>query len=108
MERSLNMRNYATKEQHDEWEKRYLNGETARSIAKDFPQFHESTISRYIKKIGISRGKGVLPEYIELKPKILTEYQEDKFATCSSLSRKYGINDRTISAWLQENSIPIK
>lgn len=102
------MRNYATKEQHDIWKERYLNGETARNIAKDFPQFHESTISRYIKNLGISRGKGNLPKYIKLKPQILIEYQEDKFATCSSLSRKYNINDRTISAWLQENNIPIK
>ena len=52
------MRKMVSEEEKETWKQRYLNGETARSIAKDFPQYHESTISRNIKKMGISRGKG--------------------------------------------------
>lgn len=38
----------------------------------------------------------------------MQEYQIDKFATCTSLAKKYGISDRTISIWLKQNNIPIK
>ena len=90
------------------WKERYLRGETARSIAKDYPQYHESTISRHIQKMGISRGKGKIAKYQEIEQQIIQEYQQDKFATCTSLSEKYGINDRTISNWLKEHNISIK
>ena len=52
------MRKKVSEEEKQIWKERYLNGETARDIAKDFPQYHESTISKNIKKMGISRGKG--------------------------------------------------
>ena len=50
------MRKKVTNEEKEEWKRRYLLGETARSIAKDYPQYNESTVSRNIKKMGISRG----------------------------------------------------
>lgn len=50
------MRKYVSDEEKEIWRERYLKGETARDIAKDYPQYHESTISRNIKKMGISRG----------------------------------------------------
>lgn len=51
------MRNKISREEEQIWKERYLAGETCRNISKDFPQYHESTISRHIKKMGISRGK---------------------------------------------------
>ena len=51
------MRKLVNEKQKQEWKNRYLKGETARDIAKDYPQFYESTISRHIKKMGISRNR---------------------------------------------------
>lgn len=97
------MKSKINEEQKKEWVVRYLAGETARSISKDYP-ISESTVSRYFQKIGINRGRGskFTPEFIE---KILKEYQEDKYATFSSLSQKYNICDRTISEWVTKNNI---
>lgn len=102
------MKKIVSEEEKNIWKQRYLNGETARNIAKDFPQYNETTISRHIKKMGISRGKGKIAEYKDLEEIIIQEYQDDKMATCSSLSLKYKINDRTISKWLKNHNIPIK
>lgn len=58
------MRKIVTEEEKAIWKERYLAGETARNIAKDFPQYNESTISKHIRKMGISRGKGNLYEFV--------------------------------------------
>lgn len=102
------MKKYATEEEKAIWKERYLNGETARSIWKDYPQYSESTISRNIKSMGISRGKGVKPELLKIKGKILQEYLDDKKATFTSLGKKYGVSDRTISTWVKEAGIETK
>lgn len=102
------MRKIITKEIEDEIVNRYISGETARSIAKDYPEFNENTISRHIRERGVSRGKGKKLEYISLEKTIIDEYQKDKYATCCSLGEKYGVNDRTISNWLKKNDIKIK
>ena len=102
------MRKIVSQEEKEEWKNRYLAGETARAIAKDFPQYNENTISRHIKKMGISRGRGKSFELEKIKPTILKEYQEDKYATCSSLARKYKLSDKTISTWLKQENIEIK
>ena len=102
------MRKIVTEEEKRMWAERYTKGETARSIAKDYPQYNENTISRHIRKMGLSRGKGVSFEYENLKPIIIQEYQNDKKATLISLSRKYNICDRTISEWLKAAGIEIK
>lgn len=101
------MRKTVTEEEHKEWIRRYLNGESCRSISKDY-SWNENTISRYINKQGISRGRGKTKSYIELEQKIIQEYQEDKKATFTSLSKKYNISDRTISQWIKKANIPIK
>lgn len=67
------MKKYVTEEQKQEWVMRYLAGETCRSIAKDY-EFHEDTISRTIRNLGLSRGKGNLPKYLKLKPIVLKDY----------------------------------
>ncbi len=97
-----------TLEEEQIWVERYIKGETCRSISKDYPQYSESTIQRHIKNLGLSRGKGHIKEKDDLKPKILKEYVNDKYATCTSLSKKYNISDRTISKWIKENNINIK
>lgn len=102
------MRKIVSQEEEQIWAKRYLEGETCRSISKDYPQYNENTISRHIKKLGLSRGKGRIKEKDDLKEKVLQEYCEDKYATCTSLGKKYGLSDRTISSWLKQNSIEIK
>lgn len=95
----------ATETEHKEWIDRYLQGETCRNISKDYP-FNENTISRYIRKQGISRGRG--KKEPNLEKIIIEEYQKEKDATCLSLGKKYNLSDRTISIWLKQNNIPIK
>lgn len=102
------MRKVVTNEEKEEWARRYLAGETCRAISKDYPQYNENTISKHIRKMGISRGKGHIKEKDDLKEIVLKEYCEDKYATCTSLGKKYGLSDRTISDWLKANNIKIK
>ena len=85
------MRKIVTQEEEQEWIRRYIAGETARNIAKDYPQYNENTISRHIKKKGFSRGKGHIKKYDELKPIIIQEFLSDKNITCTSLSKKYEV-----------------
>lgn len=101
------MRKIVTDEELREWKERQLAGETCRSISQDYA-YNESTISRHIRKMGISRGKGNLPQYLEIKPTILKEYQENKFVTLSDLAKKYNINEKTISSWIKQAGIKIK
>lgn len=101
------MRKIVTKEEEQEWAKRYLEGETCRKISEDYP-YNENTISKHIKKMGISRGRGHLKEKDDLKPIILKEYVEDKYATFTSLGEKYHLSDRTISSWVKESGIEQK
>lgn len=102
------MRKKVSQEEINEWVRRYEVGETCRSISKDYPQYNENTISKHIRRLGLSRGKGHLKAKDDLKEIIITEYCQDKYATCTSLARKYCVSDRTISAWLKANNIAIK
>lgn len=102
------MRKKVTSEEEQAWVERYLKGETCRSISKDYPQYNENTISRHIRNLGLSRGKGHIKEKDDLKEIVLQEYCKDKYATCTSLGKKYNLSDRTISNWLKQNNIEIK
>ena len=42
------MRKIVSNEEEKIWKERYLQGETARNIAKDYPWYNEATISRHI------------------------------------------------------------
>lgn len=97
-----------SEEEKQIWIKRYLTGETCRSISKDYPMYNENTISRHIRQAGISRGKGRIKAKDDIKPIVIKEYTDDKYATCASLGRKYNLSDRTIATWLKQNNIPIK
>ena len=61
-----------SEEEHKEWLERYLLGETCRSISKDYP-FNENTISKYIKSLGISRGRGKGRITKEIEEKVIKE-----------------------------------
>lgn len=102
------MKEVITKEIEDAIIERYLKGETARNIAKDYPQFNENTISRHIRQRGFSRGKGRTLKNIELEQIIVKEYLEDKYATFMSLAKKYELSDRTISKWVKKAGISNK
>lgn len=97
-----------TEEEKQIWIQRYLEGETARNIWRDYPQYSESTVSRVIQKAGISRGRGHVKAKDDVKEKIIKEYTEDKYATFTSLGRKYNIHDQTISRWIKETGIETK
>lgn len=75
------------------WKERYLQGETARDIAKDYPQYHESTISRNIKKMGISRNRK------SYKTVAIQELVKEDFLNgcyCEDISKKYNVDIGTI------------
>ena len=87
------MRNYATEKEKRIWKERYLQGETARDIAKDYPQYHESTISRNIKKMGISRNRK------SYKTVAIQELVKEDFLNgcyCEDISKKYNVDIGTI------------
>lgn len=99
------MRNYATEEQKEEWKKRYLAGETAREIAKDYPQFHESTISRNIKKMGISRG-GLSITIYNNSEQITQDYLNGMY--CKDIAKKYNVEVHAIYKVLDKAKIERK
>lgn len=101
------MRKIVTQEEKDIWKERYLKGETARDIAKDFPQYHESTISRHIQKMGISRGKGKTFKTFSIEKEVIEDFLTGKYY-CEDLSKKYGVEVHTIYRILDDYKIPRK
>lgn len=102
------MRKNVSNEEKEIWIQRYLNGETARSIWKDYQQYNETTVSRTIKNAGISRGKGHRKEKDDIKEEVLRRYVDEKYATFTSLAKEYNLSDRTISSWIKQAGIPKK
>lgn len=86
-------RKRVTEEQNNEWIQRYLNGETARDIAKDYPQFHESTVERHIKKAGISRERYSY-KTIANKEKVKEDYLNGMY--CEDIAKKYDMEVHSI------------
>lgn len=86
-------RKRVTEEQNNEWIQRYLNGETARDIARDYPQFHESTVERYIKKAGISRERYSY-KTIANKEKVKEDYLNGMY--CEDIAKKYDMEVHSI------------
>lgn len=101
------MRKSATEEEKQIWKERYLKGETARSIAKDFPQYHESTISRNIKKMGISRGKGVSFYTYNIRNDVVQDFSSGLYY-CEDLAKKYEVDVHTIYKILDEAGLKRK
>ena len=101
------MRKKVSEEEKQIWKERYLNGETARDIAKDFPQYHESTISKNIKKMGISRGKGKTFKTFSIEEDVVRDFLTQKYY-CEDLAKKYEVDVHTIYRILNEHNIPRK
>ena len=101
------MRKIVTQEEKDIWKERYLKGETARNIAKDFPQYHESTISRHIQKMGISRGKGKTFKIFSIEKEVVEDFLTGDYY-CEDLSKKYNVEVHTIYRILDDYNLPRK
>lgn len=89
----------ATEKEKQEWIQRYVAGETARNIAKDYP-YHESTISRYIKDMGYSRGRGKTYKVESNKLNIKEDFLNGMY--CCDIAKKYGIAEHTVYKILDE------
>lgn len=100
------MRKIVTREEEEIWKQRYLNGETARSIAKDFPQYHEATISKHIKNMGISRG-GRSYKTTLIEEKVVKDFLSGKYY-CEDLAKKYDVDVHTIYNILDRHNIERK
>lgn len=87
------------------WKERYLAGETARDISKDFPEFNENTISRHIRQMGISRN-GISKNIYDNSANIIEEYLKGMY--CEELAKKYLVDVHTIYRILDKNNIPRK
>lgn len=101
------MKKIVSEEEKEIWKQRYLNGETARSIAKDFPQYNESTISRNIKKMGISRGKGKTFYTYSIEEDIVQDFLTKQYY-CEDLAKKYQVDVHVVYRILDEHQIPRK
>lgn len=99
------MRKIVTIEEKEEWKRRYLLGETARSIAKDYPQYHESTISKNIKKMGISRGNQPFKHAIN-NESVKNDYLNGMY--CEDIAKKYNMEIHTIYTILDKYGIKRK
>ena len=93
-------------EEKEIWKSRYLKGETARDIAKDFPQYHESTISKHIKKMGISRDRKSYKTYL-IEKDVINDFNTGKYY-CEDLAKKYDVEVHTIYKILDEKNISRK
>lgn len=88
------MRKLVTEEEKNIWKERYEAGETARSIAKDFPQYNENTISKNLRKMGISRGNKSFKVMIADKESIKNDFLSGLY--CEELSKKYSLEVHNI------------
>ena len=102
----MKKRKNVSKDIEQQWFNRYLKGETARNIAKDYPDFHESTVMRHIKKAGISRGNVPYDIYIN-RENIKNDYIEHNMY-CEDLAKKYNVDVHTIYSILDSYGIKRK
>lgn len=81
-------------EYREEIIKRYLSGETALDISRTIP-LHNSTISRFLQKEGISRGRTPSKKVFEAKQKIVEDFKTGKYY-CEDLAEKYNVDVHTV------------
>ena len=91
-----------TKEQEQIIIERYSNGETAVAISKDIG-VSNSTISRFVKKIGISRGRQT-KKTLDIEKDVVKDFQENNLY-CEDLARKYEVDVHTIYRILDKYNI---
>ena len=91
-----------TKEQEQIIIERYSNGETAVAISKDIG-ISNSTISRFVKKIGISRGRQT-KKTLDIEKDVVKDFQENNLY-CEDLAKKYEVDVSTIYRILNKYNI---
>ena len=91
-----------TKEQEQIIIERYSSGETAIAIAKDIG-ISNSTISRFIKKIGISRGHQT-KKTLDIESNVVEDFQKNNLY-CEDLAKKYEVDVHTIYRILDKYNI---
>lgn len=91
-----------TKEQEQIIIERYSNGETAVAISKDIG-ISNSTISRFVKKIGISRGRQT-KKTLDIEKDVVKDFQENNLY-CEDLAKKYEVDVHTIYSILDKYNI---
>lgn len=91
-----------TKKQEQIIIERYSNGETAVAISKDIG-ISNSTISRFVKKIGISRGRQT-KKTLDIEKDVVKDFQENNLY-CEDLAKKYEVDVHTIYRILDKYNI---
>lgn len=91
-----------TKEQEQIIIERYSKGDTAVDIAKDIG-LSNSTISRFVKKIGISRGYQS-KHTLDIEQDVVKDFQENNLY-CKDLAKKYKVDEHTIYKILDKYNI---
>ena len=91
-----------TKEQEQIIIERYSNGETAVAISKDIG-ISNSTISRFVKKIGISRGRQT-KKILDIEKDVVKDFQENNLY-CEDWAKKYEVDVGTIYIILNKYNI---
>lgn len=93
-------------EYRDEIIKRYLSGETALDISRTIP-LHNSTISRFLQKEGVSRGRTPSKKVFEAKQKVVEDFKTGKYY-CEDLAKKYDIDVHTVYRTLNKAGLTRK
>ena len=91
-----------TKEQEQIIIESLSNGETAVAISKDIG-ISNSTISRFVKKIGISRGRQT-KKTLDIEKDVVKDFQENNLY-CEDLAKKYEVDVHTIYRILDKYNI---
>lgn len=91
-----------TKEQEQIIIEKYSSGETATVIAKDIG-ISNSTISRFVKKIGISRGYQT-KKTLDIESNVVKDFQENNLY-CEDLAKKYEVDVHTVYRILDKYNI---
>ena len=91
-----------TKEQEQIIIEKYSSGETATAIAKDIG-ISNSTISRFVKKIGISRGYQT-KKTLDIECNVVKDFQENNLY-CEDLAKKYEVDVHTVYRILDKYNI---
>lgn len=93
---------FLTEDEKKEIIERYKNGENAKEISRDF-DCHNSTISRLVKKEGISRGRRWRKDIVDNLDNVVSLYLSGK--TCDEVAECIGVDVHTVYSILDEKGI---
>lgn len=80
------------KEIEDAMVKEYLEGATAKELSVKY-SYHNSTISRLMKKRGVSRGRTSFKR-IQIEDKVIEDFKNNQY--CEDIAKKYNVEVHTI------------